>query len=250
MRGEETCGKTPTLTIMNLAKLRGWKARLLDHRNSGDSTGDKSSGVVGCAAVAFYEPGQPSCTAEEKRFLLDLAKRTVHEVVANGKLPEVDEKTVPKKFTDKKGCFVTLTKKGQLRGCIGHIMPQAPLYKAIMDNARGAAVQDFRFAKVEPAELSEMEFEVSILTEPKPLEFNSPEDLLGKLRPHVDGVVLKISGRSSTFLPQVWAQLPDKEEFLNRLAMKGGSALSDWRKPGASVFVYQVEAFKESELKE
>jgi MEMO1 family protein len=257
VRSAEACGKGPILAIMNLAKIKGWQARLLDHRNSGDATGDKSAGVVGYAAVAFYEPGQEAPAAgapagyalDEKKFLMNLAKQTVREVVTNGKLPAVEEKTVPPKLAERKGCFVTLTKKGQLRGCIGHIMAVEPLYLAVLDNARGAAIQDFRFPRVQPAELPELEFEVSVLTEPQPLEFKSPEDLLGKLQPHQDGVVLKIAGRTSTFLPQVWEQLPDKVEFLNHLAAKAGVGPEDWRKPGTAVSIYHVEAFKETDLK-
>jgi MEMO1 family protein len=255
MRDEEACGKAPILTIMNLARLKGWKARLLDYRNSGDSTGDKQGGVVGYAAVAFSEPDNQESQAapagysrEEKKFLLDLARRTVREVVTAGKLPEVEEKAVPARLTEKKGCFVTLTKKGQLRGCIGHIIAQEALYKAVMDNARSAAIHDYRFSRVEAPELAELEYEVSVLTDPQPLEFSSPEDLLQKLQPHKDGVVLRIGGRASTFLPQVWEQIPDKVEFLNHLAAKGGSGPSDWRQPGAAVSIYHVEAFKESDL--
>jgi MEMO1 family protein len=255
MRGEEACGKTPILTIMNLARLKGWKARLLDYRNSGDATGDKSDGVVGYAAVAFCEPDGEKAAVDadgyakdEKRLLMELAKKTVRQVVTTGKLPDVEEKTIPARLTEKKGCFVTLTRKGHLRGCIGHIIAQEPLYRAVIDNARSAAIYDSRFSPVEAAELGELEFEISVLTDPKPLAFSSADDLLRKLQPLKDGVVLKINGHTSTFLPQVWEQLPDKTDFLNRLSMKGGSAPGDWRKPGVSVSIYHVEAFKESDL--
>jgi MEMO1 family protein len=257
MRDEEACGKSPILTIMNLAILKGWRARLLDYRNSGDATGDKSSGVVGYAAVAFYEStqlepeaaGAPAgCTREEKKLLMDLARRTVREVVTTGKLPKVDDQAFSTRLQEKRGCFVTLTRKGQLRGCIGHIIPQEALYQAVIDNARSAALQDYRFPPVEAAELPELEYEISILTEPKPLAFSSPEDLLGKLQPHKDGVVLKLAGRSATFLPQVWEQLPDKADFLSRLSTKAGAGPSDWRAPGTTVSIYHVEAFKEADL--
>ena len=253
MRDAEACGKSPILTILHLAKWKGWQARLLDYRNSGDATGDKSGGVVGYAAVAFFEPDQEAGAAaevyskEEKKFLMDLARQAVREAVDTGRLPIVKEATLPQRLTEKKGCFVTLTKQGRLRGCIGHILPQAPLYKAIMDNARSAALHDSRFPSVEAAELGELEFEISILTVPKPLAFTSPEDLLSRLQPHRDGVVLKIGGRSATFLPQVWEQIPDKAKFLDHLAAKAGSAPSDWREPGTSVSTYQAEAFKERE---
>jgi MEMO1 family protein len=257
MRDEEACGKTPILTLMNLAVLKGWKARLLDYRNSGDATGDKRDGVVGYAAVAFYAPGpaepepvgaSAGYSREEKKFLIDLAKRTVRSVLTTGLLPAVDPKSVPPHLLPKKACFVTLTKHDELRGCIGHILPQEALYQAVMDNARSAALQDYRFPRVEASELPNLQFEISILTEPVPLNFTSAEDLLNRLRPSHDGLVLKVGGRSATFLPQVWEQLPDKTEFLNRLCMKAGAAPGDWRKPGTEVSIYHVEAFKESDL--
>ena len=259
MRTEEACGKTPILTLLHLAKQKGWQARLLDYRNSGDTSGDKSRGVVGYGAVVFFDPKPTASVAatpaaqgytkEDKRFLMDLAAQSVRTVVTTGRLPEIDEKTVPARLLEKKGCFVTLTKHGELRGCIGHILPQEALYQAVMDNARSAALRDTRFSPVETTELGALEFEVSVLTVPQPLAFKSPEDLLAKLESHRDGVVLQISGHSATFLPQVWEQLPDKVAFLEHLSRKAGAEASDWRRPGVKVSIYQVEAFKPAELR-
>lgn len=142
---------------------------------------------------------------------------------------------------------MTLTQNGELRGCIGHIRPEAPLHEAIQDTARNAATRDPRFEPVRPDELGKIEIEVSILTVPQPMEFSSPEDLLRKLQPLKDGVILEIEGRTATFLPQVWEQLPEKEEFLNHLAQKAGCPPDAWRSPGTKVQIYHVEAFKESQ---
>jgi AmmeMemoRadiSam system protein B/AmmeMemoRadiSam system protein A len=249
MQTQEACGETPILTLMHLARMKGWQARLLDQRNSGDTAGDKSR-VVGYAAIAFYAPTNPPPAAHfsepERKQLLELARATLKEVVANGRLPEVHTNGYPASFFESKGCFVTLTKRGELRGCIGHIVPMEPLYRAVMDNARSAAIHDTRFTPVKPAELAEIEIEVSVLTRPQPLAFASPDDLLAKLRPHVDGVILSMEGRSATFLPQVWEQIPEKSEFLGHLARKAGCEASAWRKAGTTVSTYQVEAYKES----
>jgi AMMECR1 domain-containing protein len=86
-----------------------------------------------------------------------------------------------------------------------------------------------------------------VLTVPEPLAFSSPEDLLAKLQPYRDGVVLRMDGRTATYLPQVWEQIPDKTRFLDTLAEKAGAAADDWRAPGTQVFIYRVESFKESE---
>jgi hypothetical protein len=253
---EDACGHAPIRTLLYIAKQRGWKARLLDYRNSGDTTGDKLRGVVGYAAIAFYAPAAgliaapaaQQLTAADRRYLLELARKAVRESVTTGRLPEVSPDGLAARITGSKGCFVTLTERGELRGCIGYIMAQGPLYQAVLENARNAALHDPRFPTVSPREVDRLEIEISVLTTPRPLLFASPEDLLEKLQPHQDGVVLRIGGRSATYLPQVWDQLPDKVDFLNNLAEKAGCEPDAWRQPGALVLIYHVEAFKESEL--
>ena len=265
---ESACGRMPVLTLMHLAKLKGWTPQLLDYRNSGDTSGDKGRGVVGYAAIVFTGPAskakqvasaaaapaatatEPKAaaqfTAEERKFLLDLARQTLKSVTAGGGLPKPKADIIPARLKESKGCFVTLTENGQLRGCIGNILPAGPLCEAVMENAQSAALRDFRFAPVTPGEVDKIHIEVSVLTEPQPLEFKSPEDLFAKLRPHKDGVVLKIGFRSATFLPQVWEQLPDKVQFLSHLAQKAGCEPGAWRGKDVSVSVYHVEAFAES----
>jgi hypothetical protein len=248
MKTQEACGKLPILTLMHLAREKGWKTQLLDCRNSGDTAGDKSR-VVGYAAIAFYEPAPQNFGAKERKFLLDLARQTLARVAANRDSPgpPVNARDLSPRLSETKGCFVTLTENGELRGCIGHILPQEALYQAVEDNARNAATRDPRFQPVRPEEVKKIKIEISVLTEPQPLSFKSPEDLLNKLEPGEDGVVLRIGPYGATFLPQVWEQLPDKAEFLSHLAQKAGCAPDDWRGRNVSVSIYHVEAFEESE---
>ncbi len=269
MERQEACGKGPILALIHLARQMGWKAKLLDCRNSGDTSGDTSRGVVGYAAIAFYEPaggegdgsnlreassgpsreiGPASFSPQQRQFLLELARKTVTEVVTRGKLPKLESDGMAKQFAEPRGCFVTLNKEGRLRGCIGSIFPRQPLAQAIIHAAANAAVRDQRFRPVQREELDQIEIEVSVLTLPERLQFNSPEELLEKLRPHVDGVVLRVGQRESTYLPQVWEQLSDKTQFLDNLAKKAGLSASDWKSPEAKILVYQVEAFEESEM--
>ncbi len=105
-------------------------------------------------------------------------------------------------------------------------------------------IRGFRPSDAE--ELKDIQIEISVLTIPRRLDFKSPEDLVQKLRPGKDGVVLRMGMRQATFLPQVWEQIPDKTDFLNHLAQKAGLSASAWRDEGTSVLIYQVEAFKES----
>ncbi len=248
MKTQEACGKLPILTLMHLARQKGWKAQLLDCRNSGDTAGDKRR-VVGYSAIAFYEPAPQNFEAKERKFLLDLARRTLSCVATNPDSPgpALNARDLSPKLSETKGCFVTLTEDGALRGCIGHILPQEALCQAVEDNARNAATRDPRFQPVRLDEINKIKIEISVLTEPQPLRFNSPEDLLNQLEPGEDGVVLRIGPRMATFLPQVWEQLPDKVEFLNHLAQKAGCAPDDWRGRNVSVSIYHVEAFEESE---
>ena len=244
MKSQEACGRTPILALVSLARQMGWKAKLLDYRNSGDTAGNKD-GVVGYAAIAFYSPRPQGFTGTERSQLLALARQSLKNAVSKDR--GANPAGLPAKFSEKKGCFVTLTEHGQLRGCIGNILPREPLDRAIADNAKNAALHDPRFDPVQPGELDKIEIEISVLTEPVPLNFNSPEDLLNKLHPGRDGVVLKIGGRVATYLPQVWSQVPNKSDFLDSLSEKAGCAPSDWRGPGTAVFVYQVESFSESD---
>jgi AmmeMemoRadiSam system protein A len=231
---------------MCLARDKGWKAQLLDARNSGFVVTEKDR-VQKCTAVAFGEAASEDLAAPDKKFLLDLARTALAHVAAHDKLPEVGAQDVPPKLAKTKACFVTLTENGALRGCVGHLLPQEPLYQAVVDNAQNAATHDWRFPPVESKEVGRIRIEISVLTEPQPLQFNSPEDLLGKLQPNADGVVLKIGSCGATFLPQVWAQIPDKVEFLNRLSEKAGCEPSAWRGGDASISIYHAETFEESE---
>jgi AmmeMemoRadiSam system protein A len=256
METEDACGKLPILTLMHLAKMNGWEAKLLDYRNSGDTAGDKSS-VVGYAAIVFFDPdgeespAEPETSAftpDEGETLLELAATTVEQAVKYGVLPSIEVAEMPERLRQRRACFVTLTKGGALRGCIGSIFPQEPLCQAVIRQARNAALEDTRFRPVEKGELEELEIEVSVLTVPERLEFESPDELLRKLRPYTDGVVLQIGRRQSTYLPQVWEKLPAPEAFLGQLSQKAGLPSDAWKGSEAIVLIYQVQEFHRSEI--
>jgi len=248
---EQACGRVPIRTLIHVARQKGWKAKLLDYRTSGDASGDRSA-VVGYAAIAFFDEQErpaaeaaPSAefTPEERKLLVELARRTVEAAVRGRELPEVELAAWPAKMAAPRACFVTLNKSGQLRGCVGHLVPQEPLVRAVSQNAVAAALKDTRFQPVTPAELDRIEIEISVLTIPRRLEFQSPEDLLAKLRPRVDGVILQVGRRLATYLPQVWEKIPDKETFMSELAEKAGLPPSAWKSPEAVVLTYQAEVF-------
>jgi AmmeMemoRadiSam system protein A len=135
--------------------------------------------------------------------------------------------------------------RGNLRGCIGALEPYQSLAEDVREHAVAAALQDYRFPPVQASELAGIEIEVSRLTAPVPLEYKDAGDLPSKLRPGVDGVILRDGFRRATFLPQVWEKIPDPDEFLANLCYKMGAAPDTWRKKKLEVLVYQVEEFHE-----
>jgi len=184
-------------------------------------------------------PLLPSAQVE----LLKLARDTLIRVAAFQDLPE--PAGLAPRLHCPQACFVTLTRAEELRGCVGHIHPRAPLYQAVMENTRSAATRDPRFSPVQPGEVREIRIEISVLSTVRRLQYESPEDLLGQLRPDLDGVVFQCGGHTATFLPQVWEQFRDKPAFLERLAQKAGCRASAWRDPETILSTYQVDAFEE-----
>ena len=220
------------------------------HESEATSEAQTTHSVPKPTSEGQITPSAPKPAAysnQDRRTLVKLARTALVRAVRDGKLADVPA-GLPGYLLEKKGCFVTLTENGELRGCIGNIFPELPLAQAVVQNARSAALNDTRFSPVTPEELEKIAFEVSVLSVPVPLKFTSPEDLLQKLKPHQDGVVLNIGQRRATFLPQVWEQLPDALEFLSHLAVKAGLTAAAWRGPETQVMTYRVEAFQESEL--
>ncbi|MFC1862661.1 AmmeMemoRadiSam system protein A, partial [Thermodesulfobacteriota bacterium] len=183
----------------------------------------------------------------EGEILLSIARKTIEQKLFGGEEKSPDGTDLSSTFYERRGTFVTLTLHKGLRGCIGHIVPQETLLEGIQINAVNAAFRDPRFPPLSKKEWDNVKIEVSILTEPRELPYSDGEDLLNKLRVGVDGVIIKKGHRQATFLPQVWEQLPDKEEFLMHLCMKAGLDEFAWRDERLEVSVYQVQAFEEHE---
>ena len=184
-------------------------------------------------------------TAEEKQTLLRLAREALECGVRGEKLPPLDTQSLTQPLLEQGASFVTLTVRGQLRGCIGALEAYQPLADDVREHAIAAALEDPRFPPVREGELNGINIEVSRLTRPVPLEYKDANDLLSKLRPHVDGVILKDGFRRATFLPQVWEKLPDRAEFLDNLCYKMGARGDLWRVRHLEVLLYQVEEFHE-----
>lgn len=197
------------------------------------------------AAHSSQHDGPPQFTDDDRRTLLRLARHAV-TVAVSGQSPEtVDASGFSHRMLELRATFVTLTQGGKLRGCIGNLVAREAVYSSVMNNARGAALRDMRFAPVEVPELPTLEFKVSVLSDLQPLRCTSPQALLENIVAGRDGVVLQVQGHTSTFLPQVWEQFPDKKTFMETLARKAGLLPSAWEQPDAEVKTYQVESFGE-----
>jgi AmmeMemoRadiSam system protein A len=141
--------------------------------------------------------------------------------------------------------FVTLTIGGRLRGCIGNLEPNGPLLESLMTNARQAAFHDHRFSPLSREEFEQLHIHISILTRPERLDYLDGDDLLRKLRPNIDGVIIKKGAARATFLPQVWEQLPRPQQFLEHLCLKAGLHRSAWQALELDVYRYLVQSFEE-----
>jgi len=142
--------------------------------------------------------------------------------------------------------FVTIHKHGALRGCIGTLEPYRPLAADVAANALAAAFEDPRFPPLTRQEFPLIRIELSVLSPLQEMQVRDEADALSRLRPGVDGVVLRFGMHRATFLPQVWEQLPDSAQFMAHLKMKAGLPASFWD-PDVVICRYQVSKYCEQE---
>ena len=240
--GCEACGLPSIMILLHIAKEKGWRSRIIDYKNSGDTTGGKDR-VVGYSSIVFW---QEDLSESDKHQLLKISRTVLDSRIGQGIMPEIKEEgDLSPRLRRKQGCFVTLEIDHSLRGCIGHIIPQEPLYRCVIQNTVDAALHDGRFKPVTKEELNRIKIEISALSVPAPLERRDPQQLLDSLIPLKHGVILRYGPRQSTFLPQVWEQLQKKEDFLSRLCLKGGLVQDCWKNPETAVLTYEASVFGE-----
>ncbi len=246
----EACGGGPVITTMLAAKALGAnRSKVLKYLNSGDVTGDRSR-VVGYAAAAFYKGAggeekmkggkrvgvDLGLSEEEKKVLHQIAK-TVIENRAKGK-PIPEFKIDFPALKENRGAFVSLHKKGQLRGCIGYIEGRGPLYKTIEEMAEAAAFRDPRFSPVTERELPELDIEISVLTPLKKIsDVNEIE--VGK-----HGIYIKKGWYSGLLLPQVATEYGwDRKTFLEHTCEKAGLPSNAWKEKDVEIYIFSADIF-------
>ncbi len=172
--------------------------------------------------------GLEALSGEDRRRLLEIAWDSIRSGLADRTPGRPDLAALPEPLARPAATFVTLHTRDDLRGCIGRLEASRPLAEDVAENAFAAAFQDPRFPPLQPSELEDLSLEISLLTPPDPMVFADEEDLLGQLRPGIDGLILEDRGRRGTFLPNVWESLPEPRPFLAALKGKAGLPPDHW----------------------
>ena len=230
---EEACGATPLNGFLHAARKRNLGIKLLAAGNSGDTAGGKGQ-VVGYSAFALYEPNTDIDADAAGKTLLAIARAAIEARLFGS------TRTLDAPWLRQAGAtFVTLTRDGDLRGCIGSLEAARPLGTDVAENALAAAFRDPRFPPMSAEEWPRIRVEVSLLSAPKPMRFADEADLLAQIRAGEDGLILECDGRRATFLPQVWESIPDKRAFVGELLRKAGLA-ADTRLGRCRISRYRV----------
>ncbi len=197
-------------------------------------------GAMGWWAVVEELPDQL------KDELLMLARAALECAGERQALPSLDVQTVSEPLRDMGASFVTLKLDDTLRGCIGTLEASHPLAEDVRQHAYAAALHDVRFPPVSTEEVGSILIEISVLGLPAPIEYKSADDLISKLRPGIDGVIVRHQKKRATFLPQVWDRIPTPSTFLSMLCEKADLHADHWKTGNLSVHKYEVESFKEN----
>ena len=247
LRVWEACGGGPIVATMIAAeRLGATQAKVLHYANTGDVTGDHSR-VVGYGAVAFVKAAAGvkaaetafSLTAREKETLLKIARASVETSVRERHPYECSTNGLAT-LVQERGAFVTLTKKGQLRGCIGYVAPLKSLYLAVRDVAAMAALKDTRFRPVTTSELGELHYEISVLS-PLRRVMDVQEIRIGQ-----NGLLIHTSDHEGLLLPQVASEEHwDRAKFLEEVCFKAGLPARAWQDAGADLFRFTALVFGE-----
>lgn len=181
-------------------------------------------------------------THAHRQQLVELAKRSIAYGLEHKRAIGVTLSDYEEQLQHHRACFVTLHLEGQLRGCIGSLEARRPLVEDVAENAFAAAFRDPRFNPLRASELDALELSISVLTPSTEIDFDSQQDLIDQIRPGVDGLILQEGHHRGTFLPTVWEQLPQAEQFLRQLKIKAGLAPDYWSND-LRVSRYETESF-------
>jgi AmmeMemoRadiSam system protein A len=179
---------------------------------------------------------------EHQQILLQIARDAISSKLETGKPSLPDLKSLPQELQAHRATFVTLTMHKQLRGCIGMLEACRPLAHDVAENACSAAFEDPRFRPLSREEFEQIEIHISVLSPPEEVTFESERELLSKIRPNIDGLILEDGLHRGTFLPSVWEELPEPDIFLAHLKIKAGLPTNYWSNT-IRIFRYTADYF-------
>lgn len=230
LRSEDACGSRPVDGILRCARHFGLVPTTLDVRNSGDTAGSHDR-VVGYGTWAFTEEvdsSQAPLSDIDRQELIRVAAATVQRAAAGKPMPKVSVGTFATGVQRPGASFITLTKGGRLRGCLGSLQAYRPLVLDVAERGYASATKDPRFDPVRSNELKGMHMEVAVLSASQRMSFDSETGLLEQLRSGIDGLIIEDVGKRATFLPKVWDEISEPRMFLHRLKQKAGLAPEHW----------------------
>ena len=238
---EQACGAVGICGAVNFAAQNDYTFIRTDLTTSARATGDTSR-VVGYGGWFLYEGDKNQYIKDNySDFLIKTARESIQSGLQLGSYPP---KNVPCVLEENGASFVTLEINNNLRGCIGSIMAHRPLINDLYKNAHASAFSDPRFRPLTVEEFPHIKISISLLSAPKRVEFKTEEELLDKLRPEIDGLIIRDRNYQAVFLPVVWEQLPDKHEFLEALKQKAGMPYN-YKSDTLEAFTFQTIYIKE-----
>lgn len=240
---QHACGARAVAGYLASDHARGTRAVRLAMANSADVTGDASR-TVGYGAWALHDSDSTVVAPGHRTELLRAARQSLGSRLARGRVPEVGLESFAPPLRGHAAAFVTLQKKGRLRGCIGSLAAHRPLARDVVVNAAKAGFEDPRFAPVTARELGHVRLKIAVLSPARPMAFADQADLEQQLGPGRDGLILSDGGHRGIFLPMVWESLTAPHEFVNQLKRKAGLPAGHWS-GSLRIERFRAESFSE-----
>ena len=254
LTGDQACGCRPLNGLLTVLERRGLAIETVDVKNSGDTAGGRDR-VVGYGAWVVNETDRPASSTgdvggdregklslAQRQQLLHLARSAITARFNPSDSLDIDARRFDAALRAPRGSFVTVELRGHLRGCIGNLQGNRPLFLDVVHNAGAAAFQDPRFQPLSEAEYPGIELHISVLSPPTPVDVGSREELIAFLEPGLHGLILQDGNQRATYLPSVWEKLPEPERFVSELRAKAGLSREGWT-GSLQVSVYTTEEF-------
>jgi pyruvate formate lyase activating enzyme len=241
LNDEQACGRHGIKGLLLEAIKRNMRATAIDVRNSGDTPNGDKGRVVGYGSFVFEYSDNAHTPDEYSNILMNLAKQVVIKGAETGSMPKIELTNIPRSLFAYRSAFVTITINNQLRGCYGSFIPNQPLIADVGQQAFNAAFKDSRFKPMNMDDIKQADIGISILGVPCRFQVDDEKDLINKLTPYKDGIILREGNSQALFLPSVWEQIPEPEEFIKRLKVKAGWDENYW---SDNIEVYRYTAEK------